>query len=527
MPKLGQAMTEGTVVEWHARAGDRVEAGALLVTIETDKSTYELDATASGVLTILVGEGEEVGIGTVIGQIGEQLASAAASRPAATGPAAPAPGAKQPKTAAGGRPPRVIASPKARRLAQELGVDLASVTPSDGEMVSADDVEAAAAAGETAEARRRETGRSPLTGLRRTAARRLKTSWQTIPHIVQMVDVDARALLASREAAKARISDVTVNDILLHTAARVMASLPELNVSFTDDEQVVSYAGVDIGFAVESPRGLVVPVIRGADRLELDDLVTERKRLVDSAQSGNLRAEDAGDASLTVSNLGMHGIRAGTPVINPGEPLLVFAGAIENRAVADGDRVVVRRMMTLSIAYDHRLLDGVAAARYSTGLKDSLESLAPGDETTTASEDGGASGGAIELTANSGGDGYAVTVQAGSHSWSIDEPEHVGGTNTGPDPVRAFLGALAACMVIAFKASARRRGIPVEEVTAGISSDGPVPSRIEISLSVASSADVQSLEKLAAAAKRTCRVSALLKPEVEVEVALRITEPHH
>ncbi len=376
MPKLGQAMAEGTVVEWHANAGERVEAGALLVTIETDKSTYELEAGASGVLTILVDAGEEVATGTVIGRIGGNRESTAPAPPSPVDKAATAAAdrARSPKAPGTRRSPRVVASPKARRLARELGVDLAGVAASDGKMISAEDVLAAAStaagpAGTATGTRRRQIGRQPLTGLRRTAARRLQTSWQTIPHIVQMVDVEATALLASRDAGRTQISALTVNDVLLRTAARVLASLPELNVSLSDDEQVISYDGVDIGFAVESPRGLVVPVIRGADRLELADLVAERARLVDRARSGNLGAEDMGDASLTVSNLGMHGIRAGTPVINPGEPLLVFAGAIENRPVADGDRVVVRPMMTLSIAYDHRLVDGVAAARYSTGSR--------------------------------------------------------------------------------------------------------------------------------------------------------------
>ena len=154
----------------------------------------------------------------------------------------------------------------------------------------------------------------------------------------------------------------------------MLAGLPDLNGTI-QNEELVLYDGVDIGFAVDSPRGLLVPVIRGADSLSITQLVTESQRLVEAARAGQLGPDDMGNASLTVSNLGMFGIRAGTPVINLGEPILVFVGMVEERPVVADGQITARPMLTLSIAYDHRVADGVAASRFSQGLKQELENL--------------------------------------------------------------------------------------------------------------------------------------------------------
>ena len=215
--------------------------------------------------------------------------------------------------------------------------------------------------------------RRPLTGIRKTTARRTQEGWQTIPHIVQMVDVDATTLLATRAQLKAEIPSLTINDLLLLAAAQVMAEHPELNAT-VEGETLVLYDGVDVGFAADTPRGLVVPVVRHADKLSVKEFAAESVRLIEAARNGRLGYEDIGNASLTVSNLGMFGIRFGTPVINLGEPILVFVGAVEDRPVVDHGQVVIRPMMTLSIAYDHRVTDGVGAAAFTQGLKERLES---------------------------------------------------------------------------------------------------------------------------------------------------------
>ncbi len=524
MPKLGQAMTEGVVVRWHRKNGERVTTGELLVTVETDKATYDLEAAAGGTLHVVVQEGEEVPIHTVIAEIGDAPVQAdTASAPPAAGPVV------QPRTAS--RPGRILASPKAKRLAAERGIDLSTLAPSSADgVLSAADVERAAdstvaaqppAAAAHIASRRTERERRPLTGIRKASARRVQAAWQTIPHIVQMIEVDASALQAVRERLRADISELTLNDLILHAAARVLAGLPDLNGTIENGELVL-YDGVDIGFAVDSPRGLLVPVIRGADGLSIAQLAKDRLRLVEAARGGQLQSADMGQASLTVSNLGMFGIRAGTPVINLGEPILVFVGAVEERPVVRNGQIVARSMLTLSIAYDHRVADGVAASRLSQGLKEALEDLESSVENQKPEAPQSQEPlGKREVRSVSAGDRYAVQMQSHAHVWSLDEPASDGGEDTGPDPVTAFLGALLSCMTIAFKAAARRRKITIERIAghAKAPPKGPV-KEIVLTLAVWSAASEQDLQTLLERAKRGCYVSGLLKPDIRLTVEL-------
>lgn len=524
MPKLGQAMTEGVVVRWHRKDGERVTVGELLVTVETDKATYDLEATASGTLHVVVQEGEEIPIHTVIAEIGDAPVQVdTVSTPPAAEPVV------QHRSAS--RPGRILASPKAKRLAAKRGIDLSTLAPSSADgVISAADVERAAesavvdrrpAASAHVAPRRTERERRALTGIRKAAARRVQEAWQTIPHIVQMIDVDAGALQAVRERLRADISELTLNDLILYAGARVLAGLPDLNGT-VENEELILYDGVDIGFAVDSPRGLLVPVIRGADGLSLTSLVKERQRLVEAARAGQLQSADMGQASLTVSNLGMFGIRAGTPVINLGEPILVFVGTVEERPVVRGGQIIACPMLTLSIAYDHRVADGVAASRLSQGLKEALEEL----ESTVESQKPEASQfqeslGKREVRSVSAGDRYAVQVWSHGHVWSLDESASDGGDDTGPDPVTAFLGALLSCMTIAFKAAARHRKIAIERIEghAKAPPKGHVKA-IALTMAVWSAASEQDLQLLLERAKRGCYVSGLLKPDIQLTVEL-------
>src|SRR5262249_6267760 len=271
---------------------------------------------------------------------------------------------------------------------------------------------------------------------------------------------------AARAALKAKVPSLTLNDLILHAAARVMAGLPELNGTIEDDTLVL-YEGVDIGFAADTPRGLVGPVIRRADTLSVGELAAESQRLIEAARTGRLGPENIGGASLTVSNLGMFGIRAGTPVINLGEPILVFVGAVEDRPAVVNGQIVARPMLTLSIAYDHRVADGVAASQFTRGLKEGLgiggweletkqsqvptpksETIGTASDQRNATEAAAASSSVTNpqpLTPNpqeglvrreargvSERSGYAVQVRSRGHTWVLDEPAADGGTDTGP-----------------------------------------------------------------------------------------------
>ena len=526
MPKIGQSMELGTVIRWHAADGDEVQEGQVIVSIETDKASYELESPASGTLHIVVPEGEEVPVETVIGTIG-------AGAPGRNAGPAPAFAASPPAVSSRGASPRggrVLASPKARRLAGELGIDLARVTASspDG-VISAEDVERAAAAttaqpAETVPAAEglRVRERRKLTGIRRTAARRLQEAWQTIPHIVQMVDVDASGLLAERARLQARGVNVALNDLLIVAAAGVMTAHPDLNARLDGDELVL-YDGVDVGLAVDTPRGLLVPVVRDAGALDVESVAAETARLIEAARAGSLKAEEIGGASVTVSNLGAFGIRAGTPVISPGEPALIFVGAIEDRAVAGPSGVETRKMLTLSIAYDHRIADGAAAAAFTRDLKVRIEAfggLAAGPA------DGDALG-PRELHAVSAGDSYRVDmVGYGGRRWVLDEPAEDGGSGTGPTPVDALLAGLLGCITISFKFAARRRGVPIERIEGWVAANARGHLKtVSIELEVWSPAPEPDVRALLEMAERGCFVSGALDPALAVEIDLRVCPP--
>lgn len=531
MPKIGQAMAEGIVLQWHKKDGEHIHQGEILVTIETDKATYELEAQASGVLRIYVTEGHEVKVGTVIGEIGagRREATLAPSSVAPTSSMAIAPAAKTPP-----RGKKVLASPKAKQLATEHGIDLATVTPSSADgIISAIDVEHALATRTTVVStpqtktslpgdRIRE--RRQLTGIRKTSARRVQEAWQTIPHIVQMIDVDATALRAVRAALRVEIPTLTINDVLLHTAAQVLAGLPELN-GVVEGDSLALYNSVDIGFAVDTPRGLVAPVIRRAEAMSMAQLATESQRLIEIARAGRLRPEDVGGASLTVSNLGMFGIRFGTPVINLAESILVFVGAVEDRPVAIDGQVTIRPMLTLSIAYDHRVADGVAASQFTRGLKERLENLEPKHSSVPNPQppisNTSETLGKREIRSLSEGSGYAIQLRSSGHEWVLDEPASDGGTNRGPDPVSAFLGSLLSCMTISFKAAAKRRKVELQRITGHVQAtpQGHVKD-ITLTLEVWSPAPEENVRALLEVAKRGCYVSGVLKPEIDFQIDL-------
>lgn len=512
LPKLGQSMEAATIVRWHVDEGGHVEEGEVIVTVETDKATFELESPATGALHILVAQGEEAAVETAIAAIGDAAAAVSAPRkPApATTTAEVSPGSAP--VPAGSRP---LASPKARRLAAERGIDLATVRASseDG-VVSVEDVERAGTGLRTVRERRK------LSGIRRTMARRTQEAWQTIPHIVQMVDVDATGLLAERDRLKARNVEATLNDILLHLVAGVMTAHPELN-AFIDGDSLVLRDRVDVGFAVSTPAGLLVPVIRGASSLAIDRMAEETRRLVQAAEGGGLKPDEMGQASLTVSNLGMYGIRTGTPVINLGEAVLVFVGSVEERAVVRNGSVVARPTLGLSVAYDHRVADGVQAAGFTRDLKEAIEALAP-READVSEPSIAPPLRPREVTSSAPGTGYHTRVQAaGGHVFDLDEPPADGGADFGPTPVDAFLAGLVSCLTISFKAAGRRRKVPLGRVDARAAANerGQI-KEIFVTLEVWSEATEAEVRALLVPAERGCYVRTLLKPEVAYHLTL-------
>jgi len=412
LPRLGQGMESGTIVRWLKAVGDTVEKGEPLFELDTEKVTQEVEADASGVLLeILAGEGEEVPVGKPIAVIGEQgeeppahdeepaeeepeqadgaeqsaekPAEAPAREPerergreAEAGEAREEPAPGDGNGRAGGR---VKASPLARRIARERGVDLASIqgTGPDGRVV-AEDVERAATAPDWAAASPEVPGEVevvPLTGMRRTIARRLSEAWQ-VPHFQISMSAEMRAAIALREALVARTEEGTArptfSDVLTKACAVALLRHRELNAHFAGDE-VRLFPTANIGIAVAVPHGLVVPVIRSCERRTIAEIAAVRADLVERTRAGKLQTADMEGGTFTISNLGMFGVERFVAVLNPPQAGILAVGAIEERAVVEDGEVVARPRMDLTLSCDHRSVDGATASRFLADVKAFIE----------------------------------------------------------------------------------------------------------------------------------------------------------
>jgi pyruvate dehydrogenase E2 component (dihydrolipoyllysine-residue acetyltransferase) len=396
LPRLGQGMESGTIVRWLKSEGDRVEKGEALYELDTEKVTQEVEADASGVLLkILAQEGEEIDVGkriAVIGEEGEEVPAAEAEaeqevdedgreegspgqareeerdrgREAAAEQAAEA---EEPARTNGGR---LKASPLARRIARERGIDLRALTGTGPEgRIVAEDVERATAAPAHAPAAAAplEAEVVKLSSLRRTIARRLTEAWEAPAFQISM-SADMTRALALRE--RLREEGVTVTDLLVKLAAIALLRHREMNAHFADDELRI-FPSAHVGLAVATERGLLVPVLREAERKPVTELAVERAQLVTRAREGKLVQEDFEGGTFTISNLGMYGVEQFIAVLNPPQAAILAVGSIEQRPVLDEGEFVPRPLMSLTLTCDHRAVDGAKAAEFLRELKTLIE----------------------------------------------------------------------------------------------------------------------------------------------------------
>ena len=395
MPQLGLTMEEGTVSQWVKHEGDPVKTGDVLLEITTDKLTNEVTSEHDGVLLKIVAqEGEDVpvkGLLCYVGQAGESVgdAPAAAAAPAAA-PAAPA-AAPAAAPVAGAR---LRVSPLARKTAAKLGVDLSKLTGSGPSgRIRQQDVLAAANAAQTAApapaaaaapaARPAAKGGLELmegdtvvklAGMRKVVAQRMLQSHTEIPPVTQNTKVDVTELMKFRKMLLAETgSKYSVNDLILKATAKCQRAHPEVLVSL-DGDQVIQRAHVNLGMAVALDAGLIVPVIRDADRLGLDALSAAAKDLASRAKSNKLTPDEYKGSTFSVSNLGMFGIETFTPIVNQPDAAILGACAVEDELVMDDQGGISKhQVMRLSFTYDHRLIDGAVAAKFVMALRDLLE----------------------------------------------------------------------------------------------------------------------------------------------------------
>ncbi len=440
MPKLSDTMTEGTLVAWKKKKGDHVSAGEVLAEIETDKATMEWESPEDGTLTeIYVEEGGKVNVGDRIAFIGgegeeapkakekeEKEKQSEAKEPEKAKPKeeeakkeekpeapkaeqkekkkAASPETEKKKPEAEQHPPkvekleeaRVKASPVARRIAAELGVDLSSVKGTGPEgRVTETDVRAAAksvaAVADRGPAKAEpkaapsikagESARIQLSGMRKIIAQRLVESLGPIPHFYLTIEVNAGPLMEAREELKsagegADAAKITVNDFVLKAAVQAAVKVPRVNASF-DGDAIVQYADVDLGIAVAIEDGLLTPVIRAAQNKSLREISELAKDLAHRARNKRMKPEEFQGGTFTVSNLGGMGIDSFSAVINPPQGFILAVGKITKVPVIDDrDQIVVGHRMSLTMSCDHRVIDGALGAEYLKELRHLLENPA-------------------------------------------------------------------------------------------------------------------------------------------------------
>lgn len=426
MPKLSDTMTEGTLIKWHKKVGDAVEIGDILAEVETDKATMEMEAFDDGTITeILIQEGEKATIGAVLAVLdGDSGAAPAAAAPAAQQAAAPAEAAAAPAPQQAAAPAqtaapaasgeRVKASPLARKIAAESGVDLSSVTGSGpaGRIVKSDvqaagsapaktpSTEASAAAALAASVKSKSSTPAPaaaaapapaailptakegderieLSSMRKIIASRLLTSKTTIPHFYLHVEVDAAPLMALRaqvnaQAEKTHGNKYSVNDFILKAVINATEAVPAVNASFAGDHIVkFKHVGLSVAIAVED--GLVTPVIKQAETKSLLAISRAVKDFAGRAKDKKLKPDEFDGGTITVSNLGAWGIESFDAIVNPPQAAILSVGAAIEKPVVKNGQIVPGLRMNLGLSCDHRVVDGAVAAQFLAEVKKLVE----------------------------------------------------------------------------------------------------------------------------------------------------------
>jgi pyruvate dehydrogenase E2 component (dihydrolipoamide acetyltransferase) len=392
MPQAGNTMEEGTVIGWHVTPGEQVAVGQILCEIETDKATMDFESPDAGRLARIVAkEGEPVAVKGLIALLADNDADAdaylvghgktssnstsdTAQSTSATAGSAPSNGSTAKRTLAPApvsAEGRIKASPAARRLATERGIELSAVGAGSGpggRILSSDLAAAATLATVAAQSNGSEI-RRPISKMRRAIGLNLQQSKQTVPHFYVRATIDADPLLSFYRGQKSA-ANCTLNDIIIFAVGRAIGEFPALRSQIVGNE-IVEYPHANIGIAVGIDDGLVVPVVTDVDTLSLAKLAAETKRVVDAARKGRL--ENIGKGHFTISNLGMFGVEEFSAIINPPESGILAVSAAREAVIVENGAMRAGRNMTLTLSADHRLIDGVMAAKFMQRLREILE----------------------------------------------------------------------------------------------------------------------------------------------------------
>ncbi len=398
LPDLGEGMQEAEVVQWLVKLGDTLKLDQTMVKVETDKAVVEIPSPVAGrVAEIRVQDGQVAKVGDVLvvfetsatanrGSAFPSQSNASASVP--TQPtSAPSPATRIPTTKQ-----RVLAAPAVRKLAFELGIDLEQVTPSNPNgRVSIEDVRSYAEQTRTPSALPASSSalaeqpvplaqdeREPLTGLRKRIAEHMERSWRTIPHATAFDEVDGSALAVLRESlkplAEKRGVRLTYIPLLIKLLIPLLKEHPIFNAGLDEERREIIYKhSYHIGVATASPEGLLVPVLRNADRLTLFEIARSLERLIEGAKKRTLSLPELSGSTFTLNNVGSFGGSSGTPIINYPEVAILAVGRLQDKAVVQQGTIIVRPVMPLALSFDHRLIDGAMAGTFLARFKELVE----------------------------------------------------------------------------------------------------------------------------------------------------------
>jgi pyruvate dehydrogenase E2 component (dihydrolipoamide acetyltransferase) len=396
MPALSPTMTAGNLAKWSKKEGDKIKAGDVIAEIETDKATMEVEAVDEGILAkILIKEAtENVPINTIIavlleeGEDAKKLDEFIASigvAPAATATAKPIEEVKQaPKAVAiveQKATDRVFASPLAKRIAEQKGVNLHNISGSGphGRIVKSDILEAGSCHRNTPSVGRNleEYILKPHTNIRKIIAKRLVESKQEIPHFYLNIECNIDRLLDARQdinhvAGTPPVYKLSVNDMVIKAVALALRDVPAANASW-DDSGVMIYNNIDVSVAVAIDDGLITPVVRNADQKSLPNISNEMKSLAGKAKENKLKPEEFQGGGFTISNLGMYGIRRFNAIINPPQSCILAVGEGSKRPIVEDDKITIATIMDVSLSCDHRVVDGAVAAKFLAAFKEYIE----------------------------------------------------------------------------------------------------------------------------------------------------------
>jgi pyruvate dehydrogenase E2 component (dihydrolipoamide acetyltransferase) len=408
LPDLGEGMHEAEVVQWLIKPGDTIKLDQTMVKVETDKAIVEIPSPVAGrVAEIRIQDGQVARVGDVL-VVFETPANGDGSKPSTSAGAASAPAAAPASTSSPApqtpvAKQRVLAAPAVRKLAFELGVDLERVPPSQPNgRVTIEDVRAYAEQAKvvsTPPAEQKETvqpapqlmppvaqkpeqpvqdERQPLTGLRKRIAEHMERSWRIIPHATAFDEVDGEALASLREAlkptAEKRGVRLTYIPLLIKLLVPLLKEFPIFNASLDDERrEIIFKRSYHIGVATASPEGLLVPVLRNADRLTLLEIASNVERLVEGARKRTLSLPELSGSTFTLNNVGSFGGSSGTPIINHPEVAILAVGRLQDKAVVRQGAIIARSMMPLALSFDHRVIDGAMAGAFLARFKELVE----------------------------------------------------------------------------------------------------------------------------------------------------------